>query len=151
MNAQRESTLRAEPANDPSRVLAGAFNSMLHIYREALEEPNLESGDLILLQFIATEPQWREKLIDFLLNVTGDDPERILQRAVEAGRIAVEDDGRLSPTNRVEEYMARLFPLAQTFNTSWRNRLAEAFSPDDLDIFLQMLQQAGDRQTAEAV
>ena len=141
MTAQAETRLRAEPATDPARAMAGAFNSIMQIYRQTLEEPVLETGDLVLLSFIATDPNWRDKLVDFLLNVTGDDPDRILQRAIATGRISVDADGRLSATSRVEEMMSRIFPLAQTFNTTWRSRLADAFSPGDLNLFLKMLQQ----------
>ncbi len=122
--------------------MAALFLRTSQTFRDALELEDFETGDLVLLNFMMSTPQWREGLVDFLLNITGDDPQRILDRAIESGRLRADDDGHLYATEKVDALIKRLLPAAQEFNHTWRGELADRFSTEDLNTFLGMLQHA---------
>lgn len=142
MTVQMEAAAPTANSFDAHRVMASLMVRVMQTFRDAMDVDDLEVGDLALLNFVSTVPNWRDELVEFLLNVTGDDPQRVLQRALEAGRLRADDEGHLFATEKVGQLMQLLLPAAQKFNQAWRQKLAGDFSPQALDTFLGMLQHA---------
>jgi len=74
-------------AGDVGRSMATLFTQTIQRYQDTFRDENLEFGDFILLHFLASTANWREGLVEFLLNVTGDNPQRVVGRALEHGRL----------------------------------------------------------------
>lgn len=149
MTAPTDRIVPTQTAMDPTRTMASLFVRALQSFRDAMPGDDWEVGDLVLLNYVSTAPNWREGLVDFLFNVTGDDPERVLDRALRAGRLRADNEGHLHATETVGELMAVLGPAAQSFNQSWRRELSREFSPQALDSFLEMLQHASHSETTD--
>ncbi|REJ98575.1 MAG: hypothetical protein DWQ35_00830 [Planctomycetota bacterium] len=130
-------------AGNVGRSMAALFTMTIQRYQDTLHDENLDFGDFILLNFLASTAHWREGLVEFLLNVTGDNPQRVVERALEHGWLVADSDGRLHATERVDELMGKLGQAAQEFNQRWRERMSTRFGAAELGGFLAMLQDVG--------
>ena len=128
--------------------LSQAFLRMRQRYANELGDESLEPADMILLFHLATSQEWKTSLIELLLATT-DDPQRVMQRAIEAGRLTVDDEGRLAASPATEALFERLFPIAQRLNLDWRGQLAASASAEELATFLAMLQHLSEPTTEE--
>lgn len=150
MTLPAASSTRGSALAGPHQTVASLFVQVMQRFRDALNTDDFEIGDLVLLNYVSSAPNWREGVVDFLLNITGDDPQRVLDRALDSGRLLADQDGHLHATDKVGQLMSRLGPTAQEFNQAWRKELSSQFSPQALELFLTMLQHASGSEPEEA-
>ena len=143
---RRESSTTEELA--VAMPLSESMLAVRQYYGQSLQDPELDADDLWLCFLAVDDAVDREHLTHMLAFAVGD-AEQTIERCIAAGWVREDEVGRIALTEKAGDLFGRLQPVAQQANEQWRGALADGSeSDDDLDLFLNMLQHAGNERVA---